>query len=69
MSLLQVAREHADNPELAVSDLRQERLACGVADGDLDTVVARSRKESPDVYLVPGAIASMTSLSMMSAAC
>jgi uncharacterized protein Yka (UPF0111/DUF47 family) len=55
MTLLQVAREHADHPDLAATDLKQERLACGVADTELDTVVARSRKEYPDAYLVPAA--------------
>jgi hypothetical protein len=55
MTLLQVAREHADRPQAPATDLRQERLACGVADAELDTVVARSRKEGPDAYLVPGA--------------
>jgi CHAD domain-containing protein/uncharacterized protein Yka (UPF0111/DUF47 family) len=53
MTLLQIAREHADHPDLAATDLRQERLACGVPDVELDTVVARSRKEGPDAYLVP----------------
>ena len=55
MTLLQVAREHADHPDLAATDVKQERLACGVADAELDTVVARSRKEGPDAYLVPAA--------------
>jgi hypothetical protein len=55
MALLQVAREHADQPELAAADLKQERLASGVADVELDTVVARSRKEGPDAYLIPAA--------------
>jgi CHAD domain-containing protein len=44
MTLLQVAHEHADHPDLAASDLKQERLACGVADALLDYVVARSSK-------------------------
>lgn len=39
MTLLQVAREHADHPDLAATDLKQERLACGVVDAELDTVV------------------------------
>src|SRR3974377_3940 len=45
MTLLQAAREHADHPDLAATDLRQERLACGVADAELDTIVGRSRKD------------------------
>ena len=55
MTLLQTAREHADHPDLAETDLREERLACGVAEADLDTVVARSHKESPDAYRIPAA--------------
>jgi len=55
MALLQVAREHADHPDLATTDLEQERLACGVGDAELDTVVARSRKEGADAYVVPSA--------------
>ncbi|MBV8488371.1 MAG: CHAD domain-containing protein, partial [Planctomycetaceae bacterium] len=55
MTLLQVAREHADHPDLATTDLRQERLACGVEDAELDTVVARSLKEGTDAYVVPSA--------------
>lgn len=55
MSLLQAAREHAEHPELAVSDLQQERLACGIADADLDTVVQRSRSVGADIYCIPAA--------------
>src|SRR5271166_2001155 len=55
MTLLQLAREHADHPDLAATDLRQERVACGVADAELDTIVGRSRKDSPDTYRIPAA--------------
>jgi uncharacterized protein Yka (UPF0111/DUF47 family) len=55
MSLLQTGREHADHPEPSFTDLKQERLACGVADAGLDTVVERSRKEKPGQYHIPGA--------------
>jgi uncharacterized protein Yka (UPF0111/DUF47 family) len=55
MSLLQLAREHADNPEVPTSDLRQERVACGVTDSELDSVVAGSRRESTEHYSIPAA--------------
>jgi CHAD domain-containing protein len=55
MTLLQTAREHADQPDLGAPDLKQERLACGVADADLDAVVESSRREGPDTYLIPAA--------------
>jgi CHAD domain-containing protein/uncharacterized protein Yka (UPF0111/DUF47 family) len=55
MTLLQVAREHADHPDGAATDLKQERLAYGVTDGALDLVVQDSRKEGPDVYFIPKA--------------
>jgi hypothetical protein len=53
LTLLQAARDHADHPEGPAADLKQERLACGVADPDMDTVVGRSRKEGPDAYVIP----------------
>ena len=53
LTLLQAARDHADHPDGAATDLTQERLACEVGDADLDTVVARSRKEGPDAYFIP----------------
>lgn len=43
MTLLQAAREHADHPDAPVNRLEHERLACGAADANLDTVVERSR--------------------------
>jgi len=56
MTLLQVAREQADHPEdPAATDLKPERLACGITDTHLDTVVGRSRKEGPDAYCIPAA--------------
>jgi hypothetical protein len=56
MTLLLVAREHADHPDEAATDLKQERLACGVADAELDTVAGRSRKDGSDVYVIPAAL-------------
>jgi hypothetical protein len=53
MALLQVARDHADRPDETAMDLKQERLACGVADAEFDGVVARSCQDGPDAYLIP----------------
>jgi CHAD domain-containing protein/uncharacterized protein Yka (UPF0111/DUF47 family) len=55
MTLLQAARTHADQPDEVANDLKQERLACGVLDTDLDEVVGQSRKENADVYHIPAA--------------
>jgi len=55
MSLLQAAREHADQPDAAFTDLRQERLACGVADTQLDSVVENCRKGRAGEYYIPSA--------------
>ncbi len=55
LSLLQAAREHADHPDLSFTDLRQERLACGIDSNELDTVVEHTRKEEGHHYHLPGA--------------
>jgi hypothetical protein len=55
MTLLQAAREHADHPDAPATRLEQERLACGVADANLDAVVQSSCKEGPDLYHIPRA--------------
>jgi hypothetical protein len=55
LTLLQAAREHADHPHAAFSRLQQERMACAIAEGDLDTVVERSRKERAGAYHIAGA--------------
>jgi hypothetical protein len=57
MTLIQSAREHADHPEGAATRPEQERLASGVVDANLDTVVEGSRKEPPGVYSIPQASA------------
>ena len=54
LSLLQAARAHADDPSQPWLSLREERVTAGLADPGLDSVVERSRREGPDVYLVPG---------------
>lgn len=53
MALLQAARGHADHPDLAAADLRQERLACGIGESELDTVVGRDRKVDRTEYHIP----------------
>ncbi len=55
MSLLQAAREHADYHEAPFTDLRPERVACGVTDANLDSVVSHSRRVDAAEYLIPGA--------------
>jgi uncharacterized protein Yka (UPF0111/DUF47 family) len=52
-SLLQVARSHADQPGQPASSLKQERLAAGVRDGNLDQMVAGTRKVGT-AYRLPG---------------
>jgi hypothetical protein len=52
-SLLQLALSHADHPEQAVTTLASERVACGIDDGRLDSVIGAARREG-DQYHVPG---------------
>ena len=42
-SLLQMALSHAEHPEQPPATLTQERIACGIDDPHLDSVVAESR--------------------------
>lgn len=55
MTLLQLAKDHADYPGLASPDLKQERLACGITESDFDIVIERSRKEEAGLYHIPKA--------------
>jgi uncharacterized protein Yka (UPF0111/DUF47 family) len=55
LALLQVAAGNAENPSVESSNLRVEREACGIADGRLDRVVARSEALGPGVYHIPEA--------------
>jgi len=53
MTLLQTAQSHAENPETPAGDLRQERLACDVAESELDKVVEESRRDPSGGYRIP----------------
>jgi uncharacterized protein Yka (UPF0111/DUF47 family) len=53
LTLLQAAKAHADAPEEDFSDLRTERLACGVADAAYDDVVTGTAKVGVDTYAMP----------------
>ncbi|HTP64530.1 MAG TPA: hypothetical protein VMJ66_03990 [Geobacteraceae bacterium] len=61
-TLLQSARDHAESPEAPFSDLRTERLDCGVTDVFCDEVVAGSVKTGPDTYIIPHANDLLSSL-------
>ena len=60
-SLLQVARDHADQPEQSSPSLRPERLVAGVVDATLDQLVAATRKEGASYHL-PGCGQLLTSI-------
>jgi uncharacterized protein Yka (UPF0111/DUF47 family) len=55
LTLLQAARTRAEHPERWNSDLRSERLACGVEDSSLDGVVGRSESVGQGNLVVPRA--------------
>ncbi|MDE1769796.1 MAG: hypothetical protein KGI28_04495 [Thaumarchaeota archaeon] len=50
-TLLQVAKDHATNQEIDISDLKNERLACGIEDSVFDTVVKTSKKENQNIKI------------------
>ena len=54
LSLLQLARRHADSPDTPVGDLRAERLAAQIDDVELDDLPATCARVAPDVYRLPG---------------
>lgn len=54
LALLQTARAHADQPDQALSSLREERLAAGVTNERLDSVVGETHLVGADHYVVPG---------------
>ncbi len=55
LTLLQAAREHADSPSMVGPSLREERLAAGITDADLDSVVEGSLRTEDDLYAIPRA--------------
>jgi uncharacterized protein Yka (UPF0111/DUF47 family) len=55
LTLLQTAKSHADSPDDAFSDLRTERLTCGVTDSSYDDVVAETTRRGTDIYAMPHA--------------
>ncbi len=52
-ALLQAAQAHAERPDAVASNLRTERLAAGVQDGNLDQVVSDSESLGSGRYRVP----------------
>jgi uncharacterized protein Yka (UPF0111/DUF47 family) len=53
-TLLQVARNHADQPDQPASSLKQERVGAGIDDAGLDRAVQAAHREG-ELYRVPGA--------------
>ena len=53
LSLLQAARAHADEPVAPFSSLRDERLAAGVRDDQLDDVVGGTERAATGAYSIP----------------
>ena len=53
MTLLQAAREHAEQPDVGFANLKQERTACGIEEPAFDMVVEQSRKEPSGDYRIP----------------
>ncbi len=52
-SLLQVAMAHAEHPKQPAVTMKQERIACGIDDPDLDKAVAASRMAGRSCH-IPG---------------
>jgi uncharacterized protein Yka (UPF0111/DUF47 family) len=52
-TLLQAAKNHADNPDQSHSNLRAERESVGITDPDLDTVVGGATKAGEKEYAIP----------------
>ncbi len=53
MTLLQTAREQADNPHGQLSDLKQERMSSGVEEPAFDAVVQGSNQAEHGLYRIP----------------
>ncbi len=52
-TLLQAAKNHADNPDQSHSNLRAERESVGITDPDFDTVVGGATKAGGKGYAIP----------------
>jgi uncharacterized protein Yka (UPF0111/DUF47 family) len=53
-SLLQAAKHHAENPQIELSNLRNEREECGISDSSFDTAVDYSTmKLNVNSYYIP----------------
>ena len=52
-TLLQAAKNHADNPDQSHSNLRAERESVGISDPDLDIVVGGSTRAGEKEYTIP----------------
>jgi uncharacterized protein Yka (UPF0111/DUF47 family) len=52
-TLLQAAKNHADNPDQSHSNLRAERESVGITDPDLDTVVGGATNAGGKGYAIP----------------
>ena len=55
LTLLQMAAARAEDPEAAISDLRKEREACGIAVPEFDRSIARAEHDGSGNYHLPGA--------------
>ena len=53
LSLLQLAAMHADHPDQPATNLKQERIACGIDDTTLDGFTGGARPRG-DTYQMPG---------------
>lgn len=53
LTLLQTAKAHADSPDQPFSDLRTERLACGITDTSFDDAVVETTRQGADTYAIP----------------
>jgi uncharacterized protein Yka (UPF0111/DUF47 family) len=55
LTLLQAARAHTDDASAPAPTLADERLAAGIADRGLDSIVAAARRDVDGTYVIPGA--------------
>ena len=61
-TLLQAAAAHAEHPDRSASDLRRERLSCGVTDDTWDAFTAGSAKLGEGCYRIPEARRAIASI-------